>query len=464
MRPSVSPQQPVSAPQADSSALARAALVGLATPLRRYWPIGALLGGGWLVVETTQQLSHWISSGTSFTLAAAAAGTLWLLRPRRRPGLADTDLAGWLNRLKALEAQFTAFGEGSAGRGTDLQHLRQQVESPALQLAVVGMEPSDRAFQQALVSQLMSPAGLTVHWADALPRWSEGWSWPTPFECCDLLIHRLAVPLGAAQLRWIEAMPAGQPAWLLVSVPAGADGEALRRELLCQLPAGCGERLLLWNGDPETLAEGLQPLCRGLMQEHRSWRRQTCLRLARQLHGQWQAELEVLRRQELETLMQRTQWLVAAGVVAAPLPSLDLLVLAVANGLMLQEMARLWQCSWTLEQLRAAAAELARASLALGVVEWSSQSLAGLLKLHGATWLVGGAVQALSAAYLTRVVGRAMADVLALSSGVSEPDLERIKREAPLIVARAADSERLDWQAFLQQGRQWLREQAAASA
>jgi hypothetical protein len=153
--------------------------------------------------------------------------------------------------------------------------------------------------------------------------------------------------------------------------------------------------------------------------------------------------------------------LVAAGVFATPIPSLDLLVLAVANGLMLQEMARPWQCGWTMAQLRAAAAELARACLALGVVEWSSQTLAGLLKWHGATWLVGGAMQALSAAYLTRVVGRAMADVLALSSGVSEPDLERIKREAPLIVARAAESEKLDWQAFLQQGRQWLTSQAA---
>ncbi len=453
----------MSAPQADSLALARATLAGLAAPLRRHWPIGALLGGGWLAVETTQQLSHWLASGTSFTLAAAAGGTLWLLRPRRRPGLAGTDLAGWLNRLEALEPQFTALGEPSSSRSMGLQQLRQEVESPALQLAVVGMQPSDTSFQQALASQLRSPAGLTVHWAEALPRCSDGWRWPPLFEHCDLLIHRLAVPLGAAELRWIEAMPASQPAWLLVSVPAGTDAEAQRCELLCQLPDVCAGRLLLWNGEIHSLAESLQPLCQGLMQEHCSWRRQTGLRLARQLHGQWQAELELLRRQQLETLMQRTQWLVAAGVVAAPLPSLDLLVLAVANGLMLQEMARLWQCSWTLEQLRAAAAELARASLALGVVEWSSQSLAGLLKLHGATWLVGGAVQALSAAYLTRVVGRAMADVLALSCGVSEPDLERIKREAPLMVARAADSERLDWQAFLQQGREWLRQQAAAA-
>jgi hypothetical protein len=47
------------------------------------------------------------------------------------------------------------------------------------------------------------------------------------------------------------------------------------------------------------------------------------------------------------------------------------------------------------------------------------------------------------------------------TGGVREPDLERIKREAPLIVARAAESEKLDWQAILQQGRQWLSSQAA---
>ena len=39
----------------------------------------------------------------------------------------------------------------------------------------------------------------------------------------------------------------------------------------------------------------------------------------------------------------------------------------------------------------------------------------------------------------------AMADTLARSAGVSEPDLERIRREAPLLVAQAAESERLDW-------------------
>ena len=75
---------------------------------------------------------------------------------------------------------------------------------------------------------------------------------------------------------------------------------------------------------------------------------------------------------------------------------------------------------------------------------------------------MGGALQALSAAYLTRVVARSMADMLALSAGVSEPDLAEIKRQAPLLVARAAEAEKLDWAGFLDQGRQWLRSQSAA--
>jgi hypothetical protein len=44
--------------------------------------------------------------------------------------------------------------------------------------------------------------------------------------------------------------------------------------------------------------------------------------------------------------------------------------------------------------------------------------------------------------------------------GVAEPDLERIRREAPLLVAQAAEAEKLDWPAFLRQGRQWLADQA----
>jgi hypothetical protein len=428
--------------------------------VRRWWPVAAVAGAGLLVGDGLIHLGGVIGGGTSFSLAAAAALGLWLARPRQKFGLVDTDLQGWQKRLDGLLEQFQALDAEDPARLAHLEDLRQQLQRSDPQLALVGLQPPPLAMQQVFSEALRGRWGFTLHWSEALPRWSEHWRWPERFTSCELLIHHLQMPLSAAELRWMEALPKGQPLWLLVEADV-ADPNQVRLELSSQLPELNSDQLLLWNGQVEAVAACLEPLNRLLHQQAPKLRQDTRLRQLRDLHSRWQADLELLRRERFEALQQRTQWLVAAGVFATPIPSLDLLVLAVANGLMLQEMARLWQCGWTMAQLRAAAAELARACLALGVVEWSSQTLAGLLKWHGATWLVGGAMQALSAAYLTRVVGRAMADVLALSSGVSEPDLERIKREAPLIVARAAESEKLDWQAFLQQGRQWLTSQAA---
>jgi uncharacterized protein (DUF697 family) len=225
-----------------------------------------------------------------------------------------------------------------------------------------------------------------------------------------------------------------------------------------------GEHCWPWSPEGEDLAADLAPLNGWWSAAAPELQQHTQRRCLEELHGQWQGELESLRRQHWQRLLQRTQWTVAAGVVVAPLPSLDLLVLAAANGLMLQEMAQLWECPWTLEQLQAAAMELARAALTQGVVEWSSQTLASVVKLHGATWLVGGALQALSAAYLTRVVGRSMADYLALAAGVPEAELQALlQRQAPLLVAQAAEAEKLNWGAFLQQGRQWLQQQSGGA-
>ena len=183
---------------------------------------------------------------------------------------------------------------------------------------------------------------------------------------------------------------------------------------------------------------------------------ETSQRLLADLHLRWQAELEWLRRDRFQQLQRRTQWLVAGSVFASPLTSVDLLAVAVANGLMINEMAGIWGTSIKPDVLQEAAAQLARAALAQGVVEWTGQTLLGLAKLDGGTWLAAGAIQALSAAYLTRVVGRSMADWLALTAGVAEPDLAALQQQAPLLVAKAAEEERLNWSGFLQDSRQWL--------
>ena len=100
------------------------------------------------------------------------------------------------------------------------------------------------------------------------------------------------------------------------------------------------------------------------------------------------------------------------------------------------------------------------AAIAQGVVEWSGKSLLSFAKLDGSSWVAAGAIQALSAAYLTRVVGRSMADLMALNNGVTQPDLELIKQQAPQLVSKAAELERVDWVAFLKQSKEWIQSQS----
>jgi hypothetical protein len=52
-----------------------------------------------------------------------------------------------------------------------------------------------------------------------------------------------------------------------------------------------------------------------------------------------------------------------------------------------------------------------------------------------------------------------MADYLALAAGVPEAELPALRQQLPLLVARASEAERLDWQGFANQAQQWLRQQ-----
>ena len=428
-------------------------------------PAAVVVAGGWLALDTLQGPVL-----PALSLAAMAGGWWWLSRGRRLvgPALPQT-LAAWFERCDQLLLQFeqldatAATGAAGLARLERLERLRRRRGRQQLELAVVGLKLPEPQLQPLLLEALRGPLPLLLHWAHPLARISCHWQWAAPFAECDLLLYCLDSGLAGADLRWLDSLPAAQPVWLLVqSAPLAAEARLqLEAELRAQLPARLSERLLFWPGEPAQLHASLEPMRQqlqagGLPQLFATERR--CLET---LHADWQKELELLRRERLRPLVQRTQWVVAAAVVVTPLPSLDVLALAVANGVMLQEMARLWGCSWSADQLREAAIELAKAALALGVAEWSSQALLTLMRLEAGTWLVGSALQALSAAYLTRVVAYAMADALALGSGVREADLAELSRQAPLLVARAAETARLDWPGFLGQARDWLRGGAA---
>lgn len=111
------------------------------------------------------------------------------------------------------------------------------------------------------------------------------------------------------------------------------------------------------------------------------------------------------RRERALPLIERYQWLTAATAFANPVPALDVLAAAAISGKMVSELAALYQQPLSWEQAKTLAAELAKLMVQLGVVEFSSQTLSSLLKGHSLTFIAGGLIQGVSAAYLTRLAG-----------------------------------------------------------
>ena len=424
----------------------------------------AVAGGGLVVAQwALSEVLH--VPGGGLGVLAVGGGLWWLSRPAKTPTFkAPSSVQGWLKRCDAVLDQFAQL-EAQAGAETtrpERQRLLDAVveRSGPLSVGVVASEgvalPTSTVLQQALAGR----HALSLCVGHPLPSVSEDWAWPTALQEQDALLFVLPLPLRASDLLRLQQVPERQPAWLVINQQdLQGDWPAAHQALLAQLPERWHQRLLLWDGQLDQLRSVLLPT-RQWLQQPRQGLELTRQRLLETLHRQWQADLEQLRRNRFRGLLLRSQWLVAGAVVASPLPSTDLLAVAAGNGLMLKEMGEIWGCRWTSEVLQVAAKHLAGAALAQGVVEWSGQALLGLAKLDGSAWLAAGVMQALSAAYLTRVVGASMADWLALNAGVAEPDLELLKQQAPLLVAKAAERERLDWQGFAQQAGRWVQEQA----
>ncbi len=114
-----------------------------------------------------------------------------------------------------------------------------------------------------------------------------------------------------------------------------------------------------------------------------------------------------LARQSVEQM----QWATAAAVAATPLPALDLLAAIAINARLIHQLHTLYERPIQLGQAKEIAQSLGQVLLKLGGVELASQALGSLLKA-GPLALVGIPLQAVSAAYLTRIAGLGYVDLL----------------------------------------------------
>ncbi|WP_269622826.1 YcjF family protein [Prochlorococcus marinus] len=418
--------------------------------------LGSVIAGQWIVTD----LVHVPSGGLAFL--AAGAGIWFLSKPSVGSFAAPSTVKGWIKRCNEVLKQFESLEDpsehfnNSEERSNSLKEVISR-ETPQ-SLSVISTTGQVLPELNLLESAVTCSKPLKLSCSSSLPINNQSWEFPNNFFEQDLIVYYLPLPLRAVDLLWLKTIPNDLPSWIMVSTDQSEDWPSQLKALNSQLPERWVNRILKWNDNPEHLKQVLTPVRRSLEQSKTNTDK-TCQRLLSRLHSSWQADLETLRREKFRVIQNRSQWIVAGAVFASPVPSTDLLSVAVVNGLMIQEMGSLWSCSFKPELLNAVARQLAMAALAQGVVEWSGQALLGVAKLHGGTWLAAGAMQALSAAYLTRVVGTSMADWMALNNGVAKPDLDLLKLQAPELIAKAAEKEKVDWSSFVIQSKNWIKGQ-----
>jgi uncharacterized protein (DUF697 family) len=112
------------------------------------------------------------------------------------------------------------------------------------------------------------------------------------------------------------------------------------------------------------------------------------------------------RRRQAEKIVERFQWIGAGVISVTPLPVVDLLATAAVNAQMVVEIGRVYGCDINMERGRELAFSLAKTLVSLGVVKGAIELLTTALQLSVGGFLVGRAIQGISAAYLTRIAGK----------------------------------------------------------
>ncbi|HEY9846709.1 MAG TPA: YcjF family protein, partial [Candidatus Caenarcaniphilales bacterium] len=112
------------------------------------------------------------------------------------------------------------------------------------------------------------------------------------------------------------------------------------------------------------------------------------------------------RRRQAEKVVERFQWIGAGVIWVTPLPVIDLLATAAVNAQMVVEIGKVYGCELNVERGRELAISLAKTLGSLGIVRGAIELISSALQLSVGGFIVGTAIQSVSAAYLTRIAGK----------------------------------------------------------
>jgi small GTP-binding protein len=122
-----------------------------------------------------------------------------------------------------------------------------------------------------------------------------------------------------------------------------------------------------------------------------------------------EAQDQLAREQDQRALevVEHHQWVTAGTVFANPIPALDILAGGAVQFDMITELAHVYGVSLSPSQVRSLAGQMVQSVLKLGLIEAATSLVAGIFKRTFVGFAAGGAVQAVTMAYLTRVAGKA---------------------------------------------------------
>ncbi|ELR98651.1 YcjF family protein [Gloeocapsa sp. PCC 73106] len=120
--------------------------------------------------------------------------------------------------------------------------------------------------------------------------------------------------------------------------------------------------------------------------------------------------LDQQRKRQADRIIDRYQWIGAGVIAMTPLPVLDMLATAAVNAQMVVEIGQVYGCELNRARGQELALSLGKTLISLGVVKGALDLIAKALQLNLATYLLGKAIQGVTAAYLTRIAGKSFVE------------------------------------------------------
>ncbi|MBD2071015.1 DUF697 domain-containing protein [Leptolyngbya sp. FACHB-671] len=457
-----------------------------------------LTAGVWLLHGLNPGVADF--SGTAIWGALTVSSGFWWLRKRSIKPLDLTVPAIPVDRTaveKALSAVETLVKQLAAETNTGTQtaaltsfqekltQLTAELERNEIRLAIAGGQSVGKTALTQYLTENWVPQSQKISISDTVGLFAEpgeaGETLAPEVDSADLVLFITASDLTSPEYQTIQQLLTRQQRVLLLfnkqdqylpderplvlqQIRARVQGQLATEDVMAIATAPAPVKVRQYQSgsvqerleQPAADVAGLSDrLTQVLAEEGQRLILSTVLRQVNLLRLDVQNALNQVRRDRALPLIEQSQWIAAAAAFANPVPSLDLLATAAVNTQLIVDLGEIYQQKFSLQQAKTATGTLADLMVKLGLVELSAQAISPLLKSHAVTFVAGGLMEGLSAAYLTRLAGLSLIEYFQEQSYVLDPNAApfQVDRLTQKLKAVFQDNQRTAFlQALVQQG------------